>query len=112
MLGRMSKARLVITAVILEGRTQAEVARTYGVSEGWVIQAHRPLPRRGRGRVRTPVPTTAHHPDRDPTRHRRPDPPAPQQAHTAGLDAGPDTIAWHLHQHHHITVSGPPSAAT
>jgi transposase len=32
----MSKARLVITAVILEGRTQAEVAKTYGVSKGWV----------------------------------------------------------------------------
>ena len=32
----MSKARLVITAVVVEGRTQAEVARTYGVSKGWV----------------------------------------------------------------------------
>ncbi len=32
----MSKARLVITAVIIEGRTQAEVAATYGVSNGWV----------------------------------------------------------------------------
>ena len=32
----MSKARLVITAVIVEGRTQAEVATTYGVSKGWV----------------------------------------------------------------------------
>jgi transposase len=32
----MSKARLVITAVIVEGRTQAEVAAAYGVSRGWV----------------------------------------------------------------------------
>ena len=32
----MSKARLVITAVILEHRQQAEVARSYGVSKGWV----------------------------------------------------------------------------
>jgi transposase len=32
----MSKARLVITAVIVEGRKQAEVAATYGVSKGWV----------------------------------------------------------------------------
>ena len=32
----MSKARLVITAVVIEGRTQSEVARTYGVSKGWV----------------------------------------------------------------------------
>ena len=32
----MSKARLVITAVIVEHRQQAEVARSYGVSESWV----------------------------------------------------------------------------
>ena len=32
----MSKAKLVITAVVIEGRTQAEVARAYGVSKGWV----------------------------------------------------------------------------
>jgi transposase len=32
----MSKARLVIIAVIIEGRTQAEVAATYDVSTGWV----------------------------------------------------------------------------
>ncbi|WP_344303373.1 sigma factor-like helix-turn-helix DNA-binding protein, partial [Nocardioides bigeumensis] len=32
----MSKARLVITAVGLEGRTQAEVAKSYGVSKAWV----------------------------------------------------------------------------
>ena len=32
----MSKARLVITAVIIEGRSQGEVARAYGVSQSWV----------------------------------------------------------------------------
>jgi transposase-like protein len=32
----VSKARLVITAVVVEGRSQAEVARSYGVSKGWV----------------------------------------------------------------------------
>lgn len=32
----MSKARLVITAVVVEGRSQAEVARAYDVSKGWV----------------------------------------------------------------------------
>ncbi|WP_405142031.1 helix-turn-helix domain-containing protein [Sphaerisporangium sp. NBC_01403] len=32
----MSKAKLVITAVVIEGRSQAEVARSYGVSKGWV----------------------------------------------------------------------------
>lgn len=32
----MSKARLVITAVVTEGRSQAEVARDYGLSKSWV----------------------------------------------------------------------------
>jgi transposase len=32
----MSKARLVITAVVTQGRSQGEVARAYGVSQGWV----------------------------------------------------------------------------
>lgn len=32
----MSKARLVITAVVVEGRSQCEVARSYGVCQGWI----------------------------------------------------------------------------
>jgi transposase len=32
----MSKARLIITAVITEGRSQHEVARAYGVNQSWV----------------------------------------------------------------------------
>jgi transposase len=32
----MSKARLVITAVVVEGGSQSEVARTYGVSQSWI----------------------------------------------------------------------------
>ena len=32
----MSKARLVVTAVIVEKRPVAEVARTYGVARSWV----------------------------------------------------------------------------
>ena len=32
----MSKARLVITAVLIEGRSQSQVARDYGVSQSWI----------------------------------------------------------------------------
>jgi transposase len=32
----MSMARLVITAVVVEGRSKSEVARTYGLSRRWV----------------------------------------------------------------------------
>lgn len=34
----MSKSRLVITAVVLEGRTPTEVAATYGVSKSWLYE--------------------------------------------------------------------------
>lgn len=32
----MAKARLVITAAVVEGRSQSEVARECGVSQGWI----------------------------------------------------------------------------
>jgi transposase InsO family protein len=32
----VSKARLVITAVVVEGRSQAQVSRAYGVSQPWI----------------------------------------------------------------------------
>ena len=34
----MSKAQLVISAVVLEGRSKSEVARDYGVYRYWVQQ--------------------------------------------------------------------------
>ncbi len=53
----MSKARLVITAVVVEGRTQSEVARSYGVSEGWVSKLIARYRAEGERRLRTPLPT-------------------------------------------------------
>lgn len=32
----MSKARIIVSAVIVEGRSKAEVARNYGVARSWV----------------------------------------------------------------------------
>jgi len=101
----MSKARLVITAVILEHRQQAEVARSYGVSKGWVSklvaryhaegeEAFKPRSRRPKtspGAVDASVVQLILE--------------LREKLSTAGLDAGPDTIAWHLGQHHQTTVS-------
>ncbi|WP_255363819.1 hypothetical protein [Actinoplanes sp. TFC3] len=42
----MSTRRLVITAV-LAGASQAETARTYGVSQGWISRLIVSLRRRG-----------------------------------------------------------------
>ncbi|MEU7913114.1 helix-turn-helix domain-containing protein [Microbispora bryophytorum] len=60
----MSEARLIITAVVVEGRSQADVARSYSVSKDWVSKlvaryqqqgedafeprSRRPRPHRGR----------------------------------------------------------------
>ena len=101
----MSKARLVITAVIVEGRSQADVARAYGVSKGWVSKlvaryrtdgdaAFEPRSRRPKT---TPTATAAATVDLiiELRRHLA----------AQGLDAGPETIAWHLQHRHQITVS-------
>lgn len=101
----MSKARLVITAVVLEGRKQAEVARSYGVSESWVSKlvaryrdegeaAFEPKPRRP-----GTTPTAISDQTADLIIQLR------KKLTGQGLDAGPDTIKWHLTQHHDLTVS-------
>jgi transposase len=43
----MSLARLVVTAVRLEGRTKAEVARGFGVSPRWIYELCRRFDRQG-----------------------------------------------------------------
>jgi transposase InsO family protein len=71
----MSKRRLVVTAV-LAGRSQSEVARTYGVSQGWISR----LMARYRSEGEAAFELTE-----------------------AGPDAGADTIGRHL-SHHHATA--------
>ena len=101
----MSKARLVITAVVVEGRTQAEVARSYGVSPGWVSRlvaryraegaaAFEPRSRRPKSSPRALPDTTV-----DLIVEFRKD------LAGQGLDAGPDTIRWHLEHRHGLQVS-------
>jgi len=94
----MSTPRLVITAVVLEGRSQAEVARCYGVSKGWVSKlvaryriegqaAFEPRSRRPKSSpTATPQPTVELIVD------------LRRRLAGQGHDAGPATIAWHLGQ--------------
>lgn len=101
----MPKARLVITAVVMEGRSQGEVARAYGVSQGWVSR----LVARYRAEGEAAFEPRSRRPKTSPKAIR---------AETAQLivslrkdlagqclDAGPDTIAWHLAHHHQVKVS-------
>lgn len=101
----MSKARLVITAVVIEGRKQAEVARTYGISESWVSK----LVARYRVEGETALEPKSRRPKTSPTAisDQTADLIVQLRKDLAGqgLDAGPDTIRWHLTQHHDITVS-------
>ena len=101
----MSKARLVITAVVVEGRSQAEVAREYRVSKGWVSK----LVARYRAEGDAAFEPRSRRPKTSPTAI-----PATtvelivelrQGLSRQGLDAGADTIAWHLEHHHQLRVS-------
>ena len=101
----MSKARLVITAVVAEGRSQGEVARAYGVSQGWVSRLV--------ARYRQEGEVAFEPRSRRPRTSPRAIPDATVELIVAvrkdlagqGLDAGPHTICWHLQHHHAIVVS-------
>jgi transposase InsO family protein len=101
----VSKARLVITAVVVEGRRSGEVAATYGVARSWVYE----LVERYRAQGDAAFEPRSRRPKTSPTAiaestvtlivELR------QHLTAQGLDAGADTIRWHLQHHHHITVS-------
>jgi transposase len=101
----MSKARLVITAVVLEGRTQSDVASEYGLTQSWVSKLVARYRREGEAafepKSRRPK-TSPNKIDRTTIdlilKLRR-------GLDAQGLDAGPDTICWHLQQHHATRVS-------
>ncbi len=98
----MSKRRLVITAV-LSGQSQSEVARRYGVSQGWISR----LMARYQAEGEAVFEARSRRPNNNPNAT----PPEVvdlvidirRRLRRAGLDAGAETIAWHL-EHTHKTV--------
>ena len=101
----MSKIEAIILSVVLEGRSQTETAERFGVSKGWVSklvarykidgdQAFEPKSRRPRTSpsrldgVTVELICTLR-----------------KEITDQGLDAGPETIQWHLEQHHDLKVS-------
>ena len=101
----MSKARLVITAVVLEKRPIPEVVAAYGVSRSWIYELL--------ARDRTEGEAACEPRSRTP--HTSPGATPPETIELvlrlrrellqAGHDAGADTVCWHLAQHHTITLS-------
>jgi transposase InsO family protein len=101
----MSKARLVLTALFVEHQTPTEVAARYGVHRAWVYKLKARYEAEGElafePRSRRPKTSPTAIPDDVVELIVR------LRKHLAeqGLDAGPDTIAWHLRHHHQRTVS-------
>jgi transposase InsO family protein len=101
----VSKARLVITAVVVKGRSPSEVAATYGVARSWVYE----LIARYRAEGDSALEARSRRPKRSP----RALPEATvdrivewrKHLEGEGLDAGPDTIRWHLAHHDGLEVS-------
>ena len=100
----MSKRRLVITAV-LAGASQSEVARTYGVSQGWIsrlmgryrVEGEAAFEPRSRRPSTSPAATAPGVVDQV-LRLRK-------ELAEQGLDAGADSIGWHLTHRHQLIVS-------
>jgi transposase InsO family protein len=101
----VSKAKLVITSVVSGGMSQAEAATTYGVSKGWVSK----LMARYRDEGEAAFEPRSRRPKTTPTAT-----PAAaveliiwtrKELAGQGLDAGPDTIKWHLEHHHGIHLA-------
>ena len=101
----MSLRRSVILAVTVEGLSQAEAARLYEMSESWVSR----LLARYRIEGDAAFEPRSRRPHHSPTA-------TPHETvelivnlrvglTDQGLDAGPETIVWHLEHHHGITVS-------
>ena len=95
-----SKARLVITALFVDRQTPAEVAARYGVHRTLVYK----LKARYEAEGETALALRSRRPKTSPAAI------APEvvelivrlrkELSEAGLDAGPETIAWHLEHHH------------
>lgn len=101
----MSKARLVITAVVVEKRPVREVAAAYGVSRSWIYE----LVARYRAEGDTAFEPRSRRPRTSPNIT-----PAEvvelivalrDELARAGLDAGPATIRWHLAHHHGVPIA-------
>lgn len=101
----MSKARLIITAITVQGLTQAEAARTYGVSKGWVSKLLARWRREGEAALEPRSRRPHSNPNAIPAHTVELILTLREQLTEKGLDAGAHTIAWHLQHHHNRVVS-------
>ncbi len=101
----MSRARLVVTAVVVEGRTHAEVAAEYGLSRSqvtklvarWRAEGESAFEPRSRRPLTSPAAIAAETVELIVSLRA--------DLESQGLDAGAHTISWHLAHRHGIAVS-------
>jgi transposase InsO family protein len=92
----MSKARLIITAVVVEGRSKSEVARDYDVSRYWVQQLVRRYATEGEAAFQPHSRRPRHSPHAVPAAVEDEIVRLRKELSRQGLDAGADTIRTHL----------------
>src|SRR5215207_7826472 len=108
----MTSNRLLITAMVVENRPVREVAATYGVSTSWLYELLTRYRCEGGAVFEPRSRRPASNPNATPVevldlivRLRK-------ELAGQGLDAGPETIAWHLAHHHESPSPGPPWPGT
>ena len=103
----MSKARLVITALFVEGPGPPRSPSRYGVHRAWVYKLRARYEAEGDAAFEP----RSRRPKTSPERHHRQTVELVlrlrKELAETGLDAGADTIGWHLRHHHqHRAVAG------
>ncbi|MGH9168961.1 MAG: helix-turn-helix domain-containing protein [Acidimicrobiia bacterium] len=96
----MSLARLVVTAVTVEGRTKSEVARDYRVSRRWVHELVRRFEAEGEAGLEPRSRRPRSSPGQTPAALEEEIVEIRKQLEEEGLDAGAHTIAYHLQRGH------------
>ena len=104
----MSKVRLVVTAVRLEGRTKSEVARDYGISRQWVHELVKRFDEEGEAGLEPRSRRPRGSPLRTPEALEDEIVELRKRLGEDGLDAGAHTIGYHLGKRHGTA----PSVAT
>jgi transposase InsO family protein len=101
----MTLTRLLITAVVVEKRPVRDVAASYGVSPSWLYELLARYRREGEAVFEPRSRRPRSNPNATPPEVLDLIVELRQKLAATGLDAGPDTIVWHLAHHHDVTVS-------
>lgn len=101
----MTSSRLLITALVVENRPVREVAAAYGVSRSRLYELLARYRAEGEAAFEPRSRRPASNPNAIPTEAVGLIIELREKLTATGLDAGPDTIRWHLAHHHGLTIS-------